>query len=61
VLQFAALDMDVLENVVARLTTADRSVMFGVAQRDHQKTVAALAATYDAVLPLRGGRQRREI
>ncbi len=44
---------------IAQLTLVD-CVFVGVAQRDHEQTVKALAATYDAVLPLRGGRQRRE-
>jgi DNA-binding MurR/RpiR family transcriptional regulator len=45
---------------IAQLSLVD-CIFIGVAQRDHQQTVAALAATYDSVLPLRGGRQRREI
>ena len=45
---------------IAQLSLVD-CIFIGVAQRDHQQTAAALAATYDAVLPLRGGRQRREI
>jgi DNA-binding MurR/RpiR family transcriptional regulator len=44
---------------IAQLTLVD-CVFVGVAQRDHALTVKALASTYDAVLPLRDGRQRRE-
>jgi DNA-binding MurR/RpiR family transcriptional regulator len=44
---------------IAQLSLVD-CVFVGVAQRDHTVTLKALSATYDAVSPLRGDRQRRE-
>ncbi len=42
---------------IAQLTLVD-CVFVGVAQRDHDQTVKALAATFEAVAPLRGRGQR---
>jgi DNA-binding MurR/RpiR family transcriptional regulator len=44
---------------IAQLSLVD-CIFVGVAQRDHKLTLDALAATYESVLPLRAGRQRRE-
>ncbi len=42
---------------IAQLTLVD-CVFVGVAQRDHDQTIKALAATFDAVAPLRGRGRR---